>query len=83
MIKQHWIVAEDEVTHAVEYTCRPLTGKITVTIDGESFDLRSKFLCFGIARREAFRVGDIQALLVVAKSGRAQVLIKGKPIDED
>ena len=82
-IKQHWTVIEDEVAHEVEYACRPISGKMAVTIDGETFGLASKFLCFGLARREAFRVGDTQALLVVSKSGRAQVLIKGKPIDED
>ncbi len=78
MIKQNWTVVEDEVTHTVDYTCKPLLGKITVSIDGEAFDLRSKFLFIGLARREAFRVGDTQAVLAVAKSGRAQVLIKGK-----
>jgi hypothetical protein len=83
MIKQHWSVVEDEITHTVEYTCKPLIGKICVSIDGESFALKSKFLFFGLARREMFRVGDTQALLVVSASGRAQVLIKGKPIDED
>ncbi len=83
MIKQNWTVTEDELTHSVAYTCKPLWGKITVTIDGEAFGLSSKFLFFGLARREAFRVGDTQALLVVGKSGRAQVLIKGKPIEEN
>ena len=80
MIKQHWSVVEDEIAHTVEYTCKPLIGKICVSIDGESFLLKSKFLFFGLARREVFRVGDTQAVLVVAKSGKAQVLIKGKPI---
>jgi hypothetical protein len=82
-IKQHWTVMEDEVAHEIEYACRPILGKMAVTIDGETFGLSSKFLFFGLARREAFRVGDTQALLVVGKNGRAQVLIKGKPIEEN
>ena len=82
-IKQHWTVVEDDVAHEIEYACRPISGKMAVTIDGETFGLASKFLWFGLARREVFRVGDTQALLVVGKSGRAQVLIKGKPIDEN
>ena len=82
MIRQHWNIAEDEVLHEVAYTCRPLIGKMTVGIDGEEFTLKSKFLFIGLARREAFRVGDTQALLAVGKSGRAQVLIKGKPVEE-
>ena len=81
-IKQHWTFVEDEVAHEIEYACRPISGRIAVTIDGETFGLASKFLWFGLARREAFRVGDTQALLVVAKNGRAQVLIKGKPMEE-
>ena len=83
MIKQHWSITEEEQTHQVAYTCRPLVGKMTVTIDKESFTLKSKFLFYGIARREAFRVGDTQALLAVGRSGRAQVLIKGKPVEEN
>lgn len=83
MIKQHWNVTEEEQVHEIAYACRPLIGQIVITIDGESFTLKSKFLCFGLARREAFRVGDTQALLVVAKNGKAQVLIKGKPIEEN
>lgn len=82
MIKQHWTVAEDDAVHTVAYTCKPFTGKMTVTVDGEAFALKSKFLFFGLARREAFRVGDTQALLVVGKGGRAQVLIKGKVVEE-
>ncbi len=82
MIKQHWSITEEEQVHKIAYTCRPLIGKIVIAIDGESFALKSKFLFFGLARREAFRVGDTQALLVVGKSGKAQVLIKGKPVDE-
>ena len=82
-INQHWTVIEDEVAHEIEYACRPISGKIAVTIDGETFGLASNFLWFGLARREAFRVGDTQALLVVGKNGRAQVLIKGKPIEEN
>lgn len=83
MIKQQWSVTEDEIVHSVVYTCRPLIGKITVSIDGETFDLKSKFLFIGLARREMFRVGDTQALLVVGKSGKAQVLIKGKPVEQE
>lgn len=82
MIRQHWSIAEDEVTHDVSYSCRPLIGKMTVSIDGEEFTLKSKFLFIGLARREAFLIGDITALLVVGKNGRAQVLIKGKPVEE-
>lgn len=82
-IAQTWTVIEDDVTHKVEYLCNPFTGNMTVGIDGEAFTLKSKFLFFGLARREVFRVGDTQAVLVVSKSGRAQVLIKGKPIEEN
>ena len=82
-IAQTWTIVEDDVTHKVEYLCNPFTGNMTVGIDGETFTLKSRFLFFGLARREVFRVGETQAVLAVAKSGRAQVLIKGKPIDEN
>lgn len=83
MITQSWTIIEDEIEHRVEYLCNPITGNMTVGIDGETFSLKSKFLFIGLARREAFRVGDTQALLVVGKSGKAQVLIKGKPVEEN
>ena len=83
IIAQTWTVIEDDVTHKVEYLCNPFMGNMTVGIDGDAYTLKSKFLFFGLARREAFRIGDTQALLVVGKNGRAQVLIKGKPIEED
>ncbi len=82
IIAQTWTVVEDEVTHKVEYLCNPITGNMTVGIDGDVYTLKSKFSFFGLARREAFRIGDTQALLVVGKNGRAQVLIKGKPVEE-
>ena len=48
-IKQHWTVMEDEVAHEIEYACRPIGGKMAVTIDGETFGLSSKFLFFGLS----------------------------------
>ena len=60
-----------------------LEGSITVTIDGESFDLPAGFFGLGAAKREIFRLGDEQAVLVVDKKGSAQLLFQGATVPPD
>lgn len=67
-------------THTVLCVFRRLTGRITVTIDGEDFRLPAGFLGLAAARREIFRLGDEQAVLVVEKSGKAQLIFRGETV---
>ena len=75
-----WRVQVEEETHVVSYAFARLKGKVTVDIDGESFDLPAGFLGLGVAKREIFRLGDEQAVLVVDKKGSAQLLFRGVPV---
>ena len=75
-----WHIQTEEETHVVSYTFARLKGKITVVIDGESFDLPAGFLGLRAAKRELFRLGDEQAVLVVNKKGNAQLLFQGEQV---
>ena len=75
-----WRVCAEEENHVVSYAFVRLKGKITVTIDGESFDLPAGFLGLGAAKREIFRLGDEQAVLAVDKKGDAQLLFQGAAV---
>ncbi len=75
-----WRVQAEEETHVVSYIFARLKGRITVTIDGDSFDLPAGFLGLRPARREIFRLEDEQAVLVVDKKGSAQLLFRGAAV---
>ncbi len=80
MKKVTWHICAEEETHAVSYAFARLKGRITVTIDGDSFDLPAGFLGLRPARREIFRLGDEQAVLVVDSKGKAQLLFRGDAV---
>ncbi len=80
MKHKNWSVTVDDTTHTVDYTFARLKGKMTVTIDGESFDLPAGFLGLKVARREIFRLGDEQAVLAVNKKGEAELIFRGENV---
>ncbi len=80
MKQKTWSVAVDDTTHTVAYTFARMKGRITVTIDGESFDLPAGFLGLKVARREIFRLGDEQAILAVNKKGEAELVFRGESV---
>ena len=80
MKQKTWSVAVDDTTHTVAYTFARLKGIITVTIDGDSFDLPAGFLGLKVARREIFRLGDEQAILAVDKKGNAELIFRGENV---
>lgn len=80
MKQTRWQTTVDEQTHEVIYRFSRLAGRITVAIDGEAFDLPAGLLGLRAARREIFRLGDEQAVLVVEKGGRASLLLRGEAL---
>lgn len=80
MKQKTWSVAVDDTTHTVAYTFARIKGKMTVTIDGDSFDLPAGFLGLKVARREIFRLGDEQAVLTVNKKGDAELIFRGENV---
>ena len=75
-----WNVQTEEEKHRVEYAFSRMKGKITVTIDGDAFDLPAGFLGMHPARREIFRLGDEQAVLVVDGKGGAKLLFRAAEV---
>ena len=80
-----WRIQTEDAGHIVTYTLHKLTGRMTVTLDGEAFDLSTGPLALGAARREPFRIVDEegeaeQAVLVVDKKGRASLLFRAKEV---
>ena len=83
-----WLIRTEEATHTVTYTLRRLSGRMTVTLNGEAFDLSAGPLSLRAARREPFRIVDPdgvaeQAVLTVDGRGRAALLFRGKEIPQE
>ena len=78
--KYYWEIPENEtdietgeetgniITHKIELTCSNLTGKVVITIDGDSFNISEK--PFSIKKMEQmFRLGEMPALISFDKKG--------------
>ncbi len=77
---------EDGTTHTVTYALSRLTGRMTVTVNGDAFTLSAGFLSLKAARREPFRLVGMdgeaeQAILVVDKKGRATLLFRAQTVE--
>ena len=80
-----WRISDGAVTHTVTYSLNKFTGRMTVTLDGDEFLLSAGFLSLKAARREPFRIVDAdgeaeQAVLVVDKKGRANLIFRAKEV---
>ncbi len=78
--KYYWEIPENEtdietgeetgnvITHKIELTCSNLTGKVIITIDGDSFNISEK--PFSIKKMEQmFRLGEMPAMISFDKKG--------------
>ncbi len=80
-----WHIRTEDAEHTVTYTLNKLTGRMTVTLDGEAFDLSAGPLALGAARREPFRIvspdGEAeQAILAVDKQGNPTLLFRAEEV---
>ena len=83
-----WKITTETAEHTVTYSLNKLTGKMTVSLDGEAFDLSAGFLSLKAARREPFRIVDgdgeaEQAVLTVDKKGKPSLLFRAKIIEPE
>ena len=83
-----WKITTETAEHTVTYSLNKLTGKMTVTLDGEAFDLSAGFLSLKAARREPFRIVDgdgeaEQAILTVDKKGKPSLLFRAKTVEAE
>lgn len=67
----------------VIYRLSRLRGRITLRIGTDTFLLPAGVGGCRAARREIFRLGDQQAVLVVDRAGHAQLLWQGEALPED
>ena len=80
-----WRISDGDITHTVTYSLHKLTGRMTVTLDGDEFTLSAGFLSLKAARREPFRIvgadGEAeQAILAVDKKGKATLIFRAKEV---
>ena len=76
----HWHIHTEEKEFCVSYAFSRIKGIMTINIDGEDFELPAGFLGTRAARREIFRIGDEQAVLVVDKKGKAELMFRGETV---
>ena len=80
-----WRIQTEDAEHTETYTLHKLTGRMTVTLDGEAFDLSTGPLALGAARREPFRIvspdGEAeQAILAVDKQGHPTLWFRAEEV---
>ena len=80
-----WRIPTDGCEHIITYSLNKLSGRMTVTLDGDAYVLSAGFLALKAARREPFRIVDEegeaeQAVLVVDKKGKAKLLFRAKEV---
>lgn len=82
MIKQKWVVAIDGKEINVEYSYSSFLCRTVLTVDGESFTVKGNPFGLGIQRREMIMLGGEQAILDVAKNGRATLICREGEVRE-
>ena len=78
-----WRIQTEDAVHTVTYSLRRLSGRMTVTLNGEAFALSAGPLSLRAARREPFRIvsphGEAeQAILSVDRRGKPTLLFRGR-----
>ena len=82
MIKQKFKVTYESENCEVEYKYSRLTGKTELIVDGFSFTVKGKPLCIGVCRREPIMICGAQAMLDVAKNGKAKIVLRDGEVEE-
>ena len=80
-MKKQWNVTVDGEQYTVEIQLTPILGKLTVTINGDSFPLPPKFLTVLFGRKERLMLGEKLALLVIKPFMCADIVISGKYVE--
>lgn len=81
MIKQKWIVRIDESEHQVTYQCSPMSGKVVLCVDNDSFTVKGKPFGIGLVRNEMILIGESQGILSIKKGGRAALTCRDGEVE--
>ncbi len=81
-----WHIQTEDTAHTVSYALNRLTGRMIITVNGDSYTLSAGLFSVKAARREPFRLvgadGEAeQAVLIVDKKGRASLLFRAKTVE--
>lgn len=80
-MKKQWNPTVDGEPYTVEIDLAPISGKLTVTVNGDAFPLAPKFLTCLLGRTERFMLNDKLALLVIKPFMRADIVVGGKYVE--
>ena len=90
--KYNWEIQEEEtdietgeftgntITHKIKLVCSKITGKAIITIDGMEFNISEKPFALG-GTQQAFKLGDMPAVISFPKKGDPIISVDGKVID--
>ena len=83
-----WRIRTEDAEHTVTYSLNRVTGRMSVTLDGEAFELSAGPLAVHAARREPFRIvgpdGEPeQAILSVDRRGEATLLFRAQVVSAE
>ena len=81
MTAKTWNVTVDEENYKVEAELEGFSGKLTVKINDEVFELPPKFLTILTGRRENFKLGDKLAILDIKPFGKLTIIVGGKTLE--
>lgn len=63
-----------KLQHQIELTCSKISGKAIINIDGKEFDISEKPFSLS-GSQQAFRLGDMAAMLTFPKKGAPYITI--------
>lgn len=81
MTSKHWNVSVDEESYKVEVELEGFSGKLSVKINGEVFELPPKLLTVVTGRRENFKLGDKLAILDIKPLCKITVVVNGETFE--
>ena len=80
MTSKLWNVSVDEEVYKVEVDLEGFSGKLTVRINNEAFELPPKPLTVLMGRRENFKLGDKLAILDIKPFGKVNIVVNGETL---
>ncbi len=80
-----WRIRTEDAEHTVTYSLNKITGRMTITLDGDEYTLVAGPLSLKSERREPFRIvspdGEAEmAILAVDKRGEPSLIFRSKEI---
>ena len=82
MKHQKWDIEIDGENHTVERIAKSASSEQRIIIDGDEFVLPKKRFGFFTGRKEIFRLGEKQCILLIYGGGDVDIVIDGKYLSD-